>query len=73
MQLGMAPGNETAIVPDEAVSVVEGDHRHGVFLAAKYCRFAWYDRLEPTGGSPSSLILQITVYDIQGYEISQYA
>src|SRR6266446_5467016 len=37
MQLGFAPGDEAAVIPDKAVTVVEGDHGHGVFLTATYC------------------------------------
>ena len=35
MQLGVAPGNEAAVIPDEAVAVVEGKHGHGLFLVPK--------------------------------------
>jgi DNA-binding MarR family transcriptional regulator len=38
MQLGLAPGNQAAVIPDKAVTVVEGDHGHGVFLTATYCK-----------------------------------
>jgi hypothetical protein len=33
MELCVAPGDEPAIVPDEAVAIVERNQRHGVFLA----------------------------------------
>jgi hypothetical protein len=35
VQLGIAPGNEASVIPNEAVSIVKGDHGHGAFLASK--------------------------------------
>ena len=28
MQLGVAPRNQSAVIPDEAVTIVEGEHGH---------------------------------------------
>jgi hypothetical protein len=35
MQLGTAPRNEAAVIPDEAVTLVERDQGHRLFLASK--------------------------------------
>src|SRR4029077_19950010 len=44
MQLGLAPRNEATVIPDKAVTVVEGDHGHGVFLTATYCNILGHGR-----------------------------
>ena len=41
VELGLAPRDEAAIVPDEAVTIVERDHGHRIFLA-------------PSSGSPGA-------------------
>jgi hypothetical protein len=33
MELCITPRDETAIVPDEAVTIIERDHGHRIFLA----------------------------------------
>src|SRR5205814_102150 len=45
VQLGLPPGNQATVIPDEAVTVVEGDHGHGVFLTATYCNILGLGRL----------------------------
>ena len=73
MQLGIAPGDEAAVIPDEAVAIVEGKpgSRHWLFLALGMW-FRWSSVAEHRAVVAATLISQKTPDCIEGCEVSQH-
>jgi hypothetical protein len=70
MQICIMPRHEATIVPDEAVTVIEGIMDIGSFLPRDF--WLVWPGSKCDGEPPPDLTSHRTANDIQGCEISQY-